>query len=146
MADQKYIIRQQDKNTAVNFIDDQIASKSYWLTVDDTQRLSAEREYRDAKHDSITLNKWCQKWLNETQWVQLKNVISIERNRIESQKHKSPLKVISITHTAWQILSELAKHDDITISEVIINRLGSSRLDSYNGAELGNYSNNSNQS
>lgn len=146
MADQKYIIRQQDKNAAVNFIDDQIASNSYWLTTNDTQRQSAEFEYQNARFDSITLNEWCQKWLNEAQWLQLKNAICIARDRIESQKYSPPLKTINITHTAWQILSELAKHDRVTLSEVIINRLGSDWLDSINGTEINNYNNKSSQS
>ncbi|MDV6345456.1 hypothetical protein [Nitrosomonas sp. Is37] len=146
MADQNYIIRQQDKNAAVSFIDNQIASNSHWLTMDDTQRLGAELEYQNVRHDSIALNEWCQKWLNETQWVQLKNAISIARDQIESQKYRPPLKTIGITYTAWQILSELAKHDGVTLSEVIINRLGNNWLNLYNGAETGNYSNKSNQS
>lgn len=146
MADQKYVIRLQDKNAAVSFIDDQIASNSYWLTTDDTQRQSAELEYQNARHDSITLNGWCQKWLNETQWIQLKNAICIARDQIESQKYRPPLKTISITHTAWQILSELAKHDGVTLSEVIINRLGSDWLNSFNGTEINNCNNKSNQS
>lgn len=146
MTDQKYVIRQQDKNAAVSFIDNQIANNSFWLAPDDTQRIIAELEYQDAKYDSMTLNEWCKKWLNEIQWAQLKNAICIARDRIESQKYRPQLKTISLTHRAWQILSELAKHDKVTLSEVIINRLGEDWLNSYDPIEIHDYGSKSNQS
>lgn len=139
MADQKYIIRQQDKNAAINFLDHQMASNSYWLTGDDTQRVIAELEYRNIKYNSIDLNEWCKKWLNETQWMQLKNAIRIARDRIENQKYRPQLKTISLTHNAWQILTELAKHDEATLSEVIINRLGNDLLNLYDHTETNSY-------
>ena len=128
MTDHKYVIRQQDKHAAAGFLDNLITSDSRWLTKDDAQRVVAELEYRDAKHNSIVLNEWCQKWLNESQWMQLKNAVRIAREQIENQKYRPQLKTISLTHQAWQILTELAKHDEVTLSEVIINRLGDDLL------------------
>ncbi|MCO6428585.1 hypothetical protein [Nitrosomonas communis] len=136
MAGQRYVIRQQDKNAAVSFIDDQITNNSCWLATDETQHLIARLEYRDARYDSITLNEWCRKWLNENQWIQLKNAISIARDQIENQKYRPQLKTINLTHTAWQILSELATHDEATLSEVIIKRLGNEWLNSENHIEI----------
>lgn len=146
MADQKYVIRQQDKNAAIGFINDQIASNPNWLASDDPVRAIAELEYRNARYESITLNEWCNKWLNEIQWKQLINAIHNARNRFENQKYRPQLKTISITHSAWQILSELAEHDKVTISEVIINRLERDWLDSYDQNKISDYARKSNQS
>ncbi|HNP51522.1 MAG TPA: hypothetical protein PKJ85_06965 [Nitrosomonas nitrosa] len=141
MAEQKYVIRQQDKNAAVSYLDQQIASNPQWLSHDDAKRSIAEREYRDAKFESITLNDWCWKWLDETRWAQLKNAIQAARDRIESQKYRPQLKTISLTHNAWQILTDLAKHDEATLSEVIIKRLGGEQLNSYDQPEKRRYIN-----
>lgn len=146
MTNQEYIIRQQDKNAAVSFIDDLIVNNSHWLALDEAQRLCAEREYQNARNDSVILNAWCQKWLNESQWIQLKKAICIARDRIESQKYRTQLKTISLTTTAWQILSELAKHDEVTLSEVIINRLGGEWLNTNESNEIRSSDNKSNQS
>ena len=146
MCDQKYIIRQQDKNAAVSFISDQIASDPNWLAFDDSMRANAELEYLNARYESIKLNEWCNKWLNDIQWKQLIDAIHIARNRFESQKYRPQLKTISITHSAWQILSELAEHDKVTLSEVIINRLKDDWLESYDHMKMRSYAGKSNQS
>jgi macrodomain Ter protein organizer (MatP/YcbG family) len=139
MTDQKYVIRQQDKHAAAGFLDNMIASDSCWLNKDASQRVIAELEYRAAKHNSIALNEWCTRWLDQTQWMQLKNAVRIARDQIESQKYRPQLKTISLTYHAWQILTELAKHDEATLSEVIINRLGDDLLNLPDDTESNSY-------
>lgn len=119
-----YVIRQQDKNTAVAFIDSQIDKNPKWLGLVESQRVIAEQEYREAKADSASLNAWCQKWLNETQWGQIKDAINTARAQKEELKRIQPHRTISLTHQAWQILSDLARQEGITLSEIIVNRLG----------------------
>lgn len=131
MNKQKYVIRQQDQSAAVGFLDKQISSGIYWLGEDISQSSMAEREYQGAKTNSNDLNAWCGKWLHDTQWAQLKNAISIARDQIEKQKYRPQLKTVSLTHNAWQILSELARNEGLTLSELIVNRLGNEWLNSY---------------
>lgn len=139
MNKQKYVIRQQDQNAAVEFLDKQISSGLYWLGEDASQGIVAEREYQDAKTNPNDLNAWCEKWLHETQWAQLKNAISIARDQIEKQKYRPQLKTVSLTHNAWEILSELAKNEGLTLSELIVNRLGNEWLNSYEQNSLANH-------
>lgn len=130
MNKQKYVIRQQDQIAAVEFLDKQISSGLYWLGEDASQGITAEHEYQDAKANPNDLNAWCEKWLHDTQWAQLKNAISIARDQIEKQKYRPQLKTVSLTHNAWEILSELAKSEGLTLSELIVNRLGNEWLNS----------------
>lgn len=124
MAEHSYVIRQQDRDTAVAFIDSQISKDPRWFSNVESQRMVAEREYRDIKADPPSFNEWCRKWMNETQWAQIKEAISLAREQKETLKRVRPDKTISLTHRAWEILSDLARQDDATLSEVIVNRLG----------------------
>jgi len=131
MTGHSYVIRQQDRNAAVAFIDSQISKDPQWLGNVESQRIIAEREYRDIKADPASFNEWCRKWMNETQWTQIKEAISIAREQKEKLKRVQPDKTISLTHRAWQILSDLARQDDATLSEVIVNRLGRDWVTAY---------------
>jgi macrodomain Ter protein organizer (MatP/YcbG family) len=136
MTGHDYIIRQQDRNAAVAFIDDQISKNPQWLNEIEAQRIAAEQEYQEIKADPTSFNAWCRKWLNETQWAQIKEAICTARDhQQESLKYAQPSKTVSLTHHAWQILSDLARQDDITLSEVIINRLGGNRVTVYTHTE-----------
>ena len=125
MTDQNYVIRQQDRDTAITFIEDQLNENPRWLCKTDSQRIAAEQEYRESRADPASFNAWCQKWLNEAQWAEVKKALCITRSyKKEKLRYVEPHKTISVTHRAWKILSELALHDQLTLSEVIINRLG----------------------
>ncbi len=124
-----YIIRQQDKQAATTFIDDLLNRNPTWFGATESQRSRAKQEYLESRTDSVHFNTWCQKWLNETQWMEIKKVISAKESRSETKKrYTEPHKTISLTHHAWEILSALALQDQISPSEVIINRLGNSHV------------------
>lgn len=125
MTDHTYIIRQQDRNAAISFIDNQLNKNHAWLNESESQRIIAGQEYLQARTDPISFNAWCQKWLNESQWAEIKQAICIARNRQETKLRYAaePHKTISVTHHAWKILSEIALQEQLTLSEVIINRL-----------------------
>ena len=126
MTNHTYIIRQQDRNAAINFIDDQLNKNHTWLNEIESQRIVAGQEYLQAKTDPVSFNAWCQKWLNESQWAEIKQAICIAKNQQEARLRYAaePHKTISVTHRAWKILSEIALQEQLTPSEVIINRLG----------------------
>ncbi|SFU31498.1 hypothetical protein SAMN05216339_101300 [Nitrosomonas eutropha] len=125
MAEHSYIIRQQDRTAATTFIDDQLSKDPKWFSTTESEYSAAKQEYLAARADSINFNTWCQKWLNETQWMEIRKVISMNKDhKEERRKYTEPHKTISVTHRAWEILSELALQDQLSLSEVIVNRLG----------------------
>ncbi len=125
MANHTYIIRQQDINAAITFIDRQLNKNPEWLDETESLRMIAEQEYLQARIEQANFNAWCQKWLNENQWAEIKQAICLARGRQEiKSRYIEPDKMISVTHQAWQILSAIALQDQVTLSEVIINRLG----------------------
>ena len=125
MTNHTYVIRQQDRNAAISFIDNQLNQNHAWLNETESQRVIAGQEYLQARTDPASFNAWCQKWLNESQWAEIKQAICIARSRQETRlRYAEPHKTISVTHHAWKILSEIALQEQLTLSEVIINRLG----------------------
>lgn len=126
MTNHTYIIRQQDRNAAISFIDNQLNKNPLWLGEAESRRTAAGQEYLQARVDPASFNMWCQKWLNESQWAEIKQAICMTRSRYETrQRYGEQNKTISVTHQAWKILCEAALQDQLTLSEVIINRLGS---------------------
>ncbi len=136
MTGHAYVIRQQDRNAAIAFIEAQMSKNSLWPAETKSQRITAEQEYREARNNAASFNAWCRKWLDEIQWKQIKEAICITRNRQEeSLKYIQPHKTISVTHHAWQILSDLAQQEHLTLSEVIISRLGGEAATVYTHTE-----------
>jgi macrodomain Ter protein organizer (MatP/YcbG family) len=95
----------------------------WWPSEDTTAQLKAERGFRTGKRDPVTLNRWCEKHLNATQWKQLKNAIRAGRKRT-ADLSRDPPKSITLSHKAWQIISDLGKRDGVTLSALIGTRLG----------------------
>lgn len=125
MTNHAYIIRQQDRSAAISFIDHQLHSQPGWLSEVESRRIMAEQEYQQARIDQDSFNAWCHKWLNEDQWAEIKQVICVIRGRQEKRSGYVELnKTISVTQEAWKILSELALKDQLSLSEVIVSRLG----------------------
>jgi len=69
------------------------------------------------------MNAWCEKWLNDVQWEQLRQAISVGCD-VQENRQLQPLKTISLSHQAWEILADLAQQSDTTLSNVIITHLG----------------------
>lgn len=125
MTEHVYTIRQQDRKAATAFIDSQLGKDPKWFGTTESQRIAAKQEYLESRIDSIHFNRWCKKWLNENQWMEIRKAINMNRDRKEEiRRYTEPHKTISVTHHAWQILSELALQDQLSLSEVIVNRLG----------------------
>ena len=120
MAKSKYTITQQDKAAATNYLTRKL-DDGYWLTEDLTKNTKAEREYKKVMRDHVTLNAWCEKWLDAAQWIQLKNAIRAARRR-EADLKRDPSKHITLSHQAWIILRDLSKSDGVTFSEFIEKR------------------------
>ena len=121
MAKSKYTITQQDVAAATTYLSRKL-DDGYWLSEELSQNTKAEREHKNTKRDPVTLNAWCEKWLDSAQWTQLKNAIRAARRR-EADLKRDPPKHITVSHQAWVILRDLSKSDGVTYSEFIETRL-----------------------
>ena len=67
------------------------------------------------------LNVWCEKYLSGAEWQKLKSAIRKRRERFRRcDEHRT----ITITAKAHRYLSQLAKRDKVTLSEILEHYLG----------------------
>lgn len=83
-------------------------ARSTWEVIESSNRFAVE--------------KWCNTHLDEAQLVQMGSAVRNAKWR-ERNKSRDGVKKINLDYQAWVILSELAKHDGVTLSEAIISRL-----------------------
>lgn len=119
----QYVIRRQDRQTVLTFIEHLLDDEVHWINGKENQRQIAKQEFLDSMPDP-DINTWCAKWLSDAQWAQLRQAISAARNLRERIQQAQMLKTISLSHHAWQILVDLAQQDNTTLSNVIISHLG----------------------
>jgi hypothetical protein len=63
------------------------------------------------------LQRWCDRFLDATQWKQLQAVIRAARRDLGQHR------TVRLSKNAHEILKQLATHDEITLSEVIDTKL-----------------------
>ncbi|MFZ1712662.1 MAG: hypothetical protein WAT53_06315 [Nitrosomonas sp.] len=119
----QYVIRRQDRHAAIAFVEQKLNQEPQWIGVDENQQLIAKQEYFGSLIDPDGMNAWCEKWLNDVQWEQLRQAISVGCD-VQENRQLQPLKTISLSHQAWEILADLAQQSDTTLSNVIITHLG----------------------
>ena len=68
------------------------------------------------------LTPWCEKWLGKAEWKALKAAIRSSRRYKKAADADKQVKMVSLTPQAWRILHELAKRDNVTLSEFVVNR------------------------
>ena len=122
MARSRFTITRQDQTAALAYISNKLRDP-YWPSEDTTRQLKAERKYKEAKRELVTLNEWCEKWLDSAQWTQLKNAIRAARKRT-ADLSRDPPKSVTLSRQAWRIISDLATRDGVTLSALIEDRLG----------------------
>lgn len=66
------------------------------------------------------LARWCNKWLDPTQWHKLRNTMASWRFR---QKTTDLPKRVNLSPKAWKIISTLAEIENKSVSSFITNRL-----------------------
>lgn len=120
----RYIIRRQDRHAAITFVEQKLNQESQWIEGDKKQQLTAKQEYLDSLIDPEGMNAWCEKWLNDVQWEQLRQAISDARDMQEKIQQSQSLKTISLSYQAWEILADLAQQNNTTLSNIIITHLG----------------------
>lgn len=120
----RYIIRRQDRHAAITFVEQQLNQESQWIDGDEKQQLTAKQEYLDSLTEPDGMNAWCEKWLNDVQWEQLRQAISGARDMQEKIRQSQSLRTISLSYQAWEILADLAQQNNTTLSNIIIMHLG----------------------
>jgi macrodomain Ter protein organizer (MatP/YcbG family) len=121
MTRPNYAITETDLTAAAHYIDSKLRGP-YWPSDDTKARLSAARSFKNARRDPVTLTKWVEKHLDASQMGQLKGAIRQARKRVADLSRDKP-KSVNLSHKAWLILSDLAKADGVTLSQVIEARL-----------------------
>jgi macrodomain Ter protein organizer (MatP/YcbG family) len=121
MAKSRYVITKGDSAFAVSYLSRKLQG-GYWPSEYTSMEAKAEREYRSAMRDPVTLTSWCEKWLSSAQWIQLKNAIRAARRR-EADLALDPPKHVTLSHRAWLMLHDLAERDGVTLSAFIERRL-----------------------
>ncbi len=68
------------------------------------------------------LNLWCERWLGKAEWKQMKDAIRSHRRHEKAVSQEQQHKTVVLTREAWQILHDLSKGDNVTLSEFVVNR------------------------
>ncbi len=116
MGRSKYIIKQSDMAAAHRYIQNKLLTVQGWPVIGNEVALE---DFFKSPRSAKALNNWCEQWLNESQWKKLKNSILAARKRKRDSTGRSP-KHIVLNHHAWEILSALAQHKQMTMSEFIV--------------------------
>ena len=130
MARPKYCITQDDLEVAVNYLKRKMFEKGRELVASQVDR--EQRKLAPLAEDELSpiikkpnpekLNAWCERWLGKAEWKQLKCAIRSHRRHEKAASQEQQHKTVVLTREAWQILHELAKSDNVTLSEFIVQR------------------------
>jgi hypothetical protein len=85
----------------------------------DWPKLTAWDKFPYEKPTAKTLQCWCDRFLDATQWKQLQAVIRAAR------RNPSQYRTVRLSQDAHEILGKLATRDKLTLSEVIDRYLSS---------------------
>lgn len=120
MGRKKIGFKKEEISFVRSYIEKKLITKN-WPSHDTQQEALTDYKQRPIvgryAHDELT--RWCKKWLNDTQWQQLKNTMNSWRYR---QNATEPPKKIQLSPDAWKIISSLAQMEKKTISSLIIDR------------------------
>lgn len=78
--------------------------------------LGALEETEDAPE---ALNAWCERWMNDKEWRQMKDAIRAARRRWRLQTSAEKPVGVVLSREAHSILERIAKRDRVTLSRVV---------------------------
>ncbi len=113
---------EKDTFACYQYLERKLKLNPYWLSEDEEIQFQAEETFNKVKCDTVTLQKWCDEYLNVDQLKQMKNAIRAQKCRSNRKKGEGT-KNVTLSHRAWLILSDGAKRDKVTLSDWIVNRL-----------------------
>lgn len=122
MARPKYKITDEDRFYAHRWIDNKIREGYGFPTEDWKERMEAEKEFGSLPREGEPINAWAEKWMKSGDWKQLKNAIRAQRKRKKDRLKDGGTVSIDLKRHAWIYLSDLAKHEGVTLSAFLENR------------------------
>lgn len=118
MARAKYVITDADFQAARAYLQRKLTLERFWL-----EPLEAHHHFPEQSRDPVTLNQWCERWLEPRQWQQLKAAVREARKRQRQQlSQEGPQVHVTLSRQAWWVLADLAKRDGVTLSEFILRQ------------------------
>jgi macrodomain Ter protein organizer (MatP/YcbG family) len=122
MSRPKYTLNKDDLPAVSRYLTHKLLQAD-WLTEDNAQADKAVRAFQKAMCNHVTLNAWCEKWLNNAQWQQLKAALRAARKRLNDRTGANDPKVsVTLERRAWLILRRLAQEEGLTLSGFIEKR------------------------
>jgi hypothetical protein len=115
----KYPITEADFPLARDDLQRKLTRQPWWW-VDHEQ---AEKEWFTAKNDRHRLQHWCERWLDEGQWRLLQKAVHSAHQRRRAARRCDPKCVtVTLSGTAWRIVSTLAEQEGLSPSDWLIQR------------------------
>ena len=110
----QYKIRKSDLRYAIDYLERRLDQGHYGFE-SDVQYDNAYKDFRNGL-DLEGLNKWINNYLDDQKWRRLQAAI---RQRRSKKARQPELRTVTLSFTAWLYMKELAKSDQVTLSEVI---------------------------
>ena len=118
MTQPRYTLSQDDVKAVRAYLQRKLATQPFWL-----DNLQAEGEWDQAKRDPLTQALWTHTTLCHDQLSGLKAAVRAARKRRRDRTGtRNPPVNVTLSRRAWSILSELARHDGLTLSDWLIHR------------------------
>lgn len=116
MARAPYQVCERDKRFIISYIQRKLATEMFWLS-DNHQ---AQAQWHTAQRDPVTIQQWCEHWLSDQQWQQLKAAVRAARRR--AYRRDDPPVNVTLSRRAWQVVADLARDDGMTLSQWLIKQ------------------------
>lgn len=135
MAREKFSIKTKpDARLAKAWLEKKLADFYFPFSSKETNAINknsvAKRTYEQIDDKPVSLNEWCEAYLNNDQWILLKGSIRAGRLRKERKKNSEKnIKRIDVSPRARYLLKELSKHYGVTYSELIEKHLEAPYMD-----------------
>jgi len=113
-----YPISETDFPLVRDYIQRKLTQRPGWLN-----QWQGEQSWGAAKNDRHHLQQWCQQWVDEGQWRLLQQAIRSTHKRRQAARQRDPKRVtVTLSGTAWRIVSSLAEKDELSLSDWLIAR------------------------
>jgi len=133
MPRKPYRITTEDYHAAKCYLDKKVLmEQGMWLLGCRQDDVRARSDYPPLQarspHSSeerlVMLNQWCERYLSERQWTQLKNAIRSARRKNKPERLRAGATfTIKLTYDAYTYVKTLAANEELTISEFLEKRL-----------------------
>lgn len=82
---------------------------------------AAKTDFISRSKDPYDLQQWCEKWLNERNWMRLKRSIWATQKRIRDKAKNDKKTAYKMSENAWHVLFSEAEKQNITVTDLVLN-------------------------